>query len=476
MRPLLLALALLLQGIPVQQGGTVTGVLRDSQGKPLAGVRIAAVARGDSLEAGVNGVAMAGLTETDQQGRFTLENIPTGRYSIAAGRLDLQTYYSGTQSLADARILTITAGSSVADINFTLNDTSVGRASEFGIFSLQAIAATILVQILTANHERIPVSVSGKPVYLRLESTSMTTLPISIDEVSFSVPGPLVGDFRVVVENLPETYEVKSIRYGTTNITNGTFPLSAANFPTLPSPLPAVPPSNPNQVLIPGVSILTVVPTGMFIVGNSAPLTPARTPPSSLSITIGPTTSRTSEGVRVSGIIGGNSRGAVYLSGRPGTTFSDGSFEFRNVPQGRHVIASDDTVDPKAAVVIVGDKNLDGIELKTTALLPTDIRVPKDPAPTGPYAPGTIVPLARISGTVLDGETNTPLSEGRLMIGSEVRPRPISINAEGHFESMFLLPGTYDIKLEAFAHSTTRQTVTIQDKDVNLELLTRPLK
>jgi protocatechuate 3,4-dioxygenase beta subunit len=103
MTAILFSLMIVLQGIPVQQGGTVSGILRDSRGMPVAGVRMAAVARGDPLE---KAGPMSGITETDTQGRFTLENIPPGRYVIAAGRLDLQTFYPGTQSLWDAAILT----------------------------------------------------------------------------------------------------------------------------------------------------------------------------------------------------------------------------------------------------------------------------------------------------------------------------------------------------------------------------------
>ena len=94
----LLCVFLLLQGIPIQQGGKVTGTLRDNQGTPLPGVRMAAVTRSAAIEEAPTGVAMAGLAETDELGRFTLEDIPPGRYSIAAGRLDLQTYYPGTHS------------------------------------------------------------------------------------------------------------------------------------------------------------------------------------------------------------------------------------------------------------------------------------------------------------------------------------------------------------------------------------------
>src|SRR5262245_38949666 len=111
----LVALIFLIQGIPVQQGGSVTGVLRDSQGMPVAGIRMAAVARPDSLDQVAEGTAMAGIAETDEQGRFTLENIPPGRYYIAAGRLDLQTFFPGTQNMAEATVITIAAGAIVND-------------------------------------------------------------------------------------------------------------------------------------------------------------------------------------------------------------------------------------------------------------------------------------------------------------------------------------------------------------------------
>jgi len=126
---ILAPLFFLLQGIPVQQGGKVTGVLRDSTGAPLEAVRIAAVSRGGTIEDAALGAAMAGIAQTDVQGRFTLEGIPPGRYSIAAGRLDLQTYYPGTQLLTDATILTVTAGETISGINFVLNNTSFGRAA-----------------------------------------------------------------------------------------------------------------------------------------------------------------------------------------------------------------------------------------------------------------------------------------------------------------------------------------------------------
>src|SRR5688572_416644 len=159
MATLLFSLYLLLQGIPVQQGGSVRGVLRDSQGMPLAGVRMAAVARGAALdEIAVGGAAMAGLTETDEQGRFTLEDIPAGRYSIAAGRLDLQTYFPGTQSLAEATILTVKAGETLTGINFALHNASMGRSANSPILIVRPpqVQATIPVRVRVDNGGKLP--------------------------------------------------------------------------------------------------------------------------------------------------------------------------------------------------------------------------------------------------------------------------------------------------------------------------------
>ena len=458
------SLILLIQGIPVQQGGTVTGVLRDSQGMPVPGVRMAAVARGDTIEEAATGAAMAGLAETDQQGRFTLENIPPGRYSIAAGRLDLQTYYPGTQSLADATILTIAPGATISGITFVLNNTSVGRAPSIG-GGAPSITALIPVRVIAENGAKIPISADGKLIGLKLEwSTNLLTIPI--DAASFTVPGPVAAEFRVTVENLPQDYQVKSIVYGATPIPQGVFRLAPANFPTLvyatASPMAATSSTPP-----PSFQLLN------FAQYSSASLRPAPTPPSPLTITLG-VVSLSSPGVRVSGKIGTTDRRRVYISGRPGTVFSDGTFEFRDVPPGRHLIAAVGN-GGLASVVVVGDKDVAGIELKEVFILPADYREPREPMPAGPYAPGTIVPLARVAGTVVEENTKVPILEGNVLIRVGDFTRSFPIDEKGRFETFYLLPGTYDFRLQIFGHSTNGPTVTVDDKDVTLELPSRRL-
>jgi hypothetical protein len=482
-------LILFLQGIPVQQGGKVTGVLRDDMGIPLEGVRIGAVARGAAIEEAAEGAAMAGLAQTDEQGRFTLENIPPGRYSIAAGRLDLQTYYPGTQSLADATILTITAGETISGINFVLNNTSFGRSPGSGTVR---ITASIPVRVTMDKGGKVPISAEGKLISLRLESTS-GVLDIPIDGVSFVVPGPVATDFRLSVQDLPDTYEVKSIAYGATAIPQGIFRLSAANFPTVaaaPAPVTVTLPSSTGapatetelraflDALSRGAAAapLQTTQSTSVIVYSGNPLKPATTPPSTLSITLGEVAKPPSGGVRVSGnTTATRDRRRVYISGKPGVVFTDGSFEFRDVPPGRHLIASTGNGRPMAAVLVVGDKNVDGVELKETLLLPDDARVPKDPRPAGDVAPGTTVPLARITGTVIEELSKTPITEGEIQVRSGDASRTVSIDSTGRFEFSALLPGTYDLRLQIFGHTTVGPTVVVEDKNIDLEVTSRRL-
>jgi hypothetical protein len=131
---------LLLQGIPIQQGGTVSGILRDSSGAPVPGVRMAAVMRPDSLAEIAEGTASI-YAETDSEGKYSLESIPPGRYVIAAGRLDLQTFYPGTQEIENATVVSVTPGAKLANINFAMSGTSAGRAGNGRVGNINAIRA-----------------------------------------------------------------------------------------------------------------------------------------------------------------------------------------------------------------------------------------------------------------------------------------------------------------------------------------------
>src|SRR5688572_15853200 len=157
---LLLSL-LLFQVIPVQQPGTVTGVLRLPDGKPAAGVRISAVPQTNALEEAAGGPTLSSIGETDEQGRYRLDNVPPGRYFIAAGRLDLLTYYPGTPNMAAGQTVLVTSGVTVPSIEFVLNANSVGRSNPGEGSSLTLLNLPFEVR---SQGSRLPLLAAGKPV------------------------------------------------------------------------------------------------------------------------------------------------------------------------------------------------------------------------------------------------------------------------------------------------------------------------
>ena len=462
-----LALLLLVQGIPVQQGGTVTGTLRDATGRPLEGVRVAAVAKAGTPEEALGAAAMAGLAQTDAQGRFTLESIPPGRYVIAAGRLDRQTYYPGTSRQEDATIVTISPGVAIPGINFVLADTSLGRAGPGDpalTILLSSVAADIPVTVAGENGGKFPLTAKGTLVTVVVGSTSsFTTSSMPVDGSVLSVRGPVTSDFRVSVTNLPDTYVVKSITYGTRDITRGTFQLTPANFSI--SQNSGAPPQLLLQGLVAGAAANMTIPGP----------TPA-TPPSPLSIILGRSTSSPSAGAVVSGQTGSPMRRMVDISGKPGTFFSDGTFEFREVPPGRHLItASGGTSRPMAAIVVVGDQSVNNVELREIPLIPPGAPAHQSELSVGTYKPGSTIPLVRVTGTILEEMSRMPLDDGQLIIRYGDLARTYTIDKEGHFDALYLLPGKYDLTIQAFGHSTRTTEIDATDKDMTLELTTRKL-
>jgi hypothetical protein len=422
-------------------------------GMPLPGIRVAAVAKAGTPEEAISGASMAGIAETDEQGRFVLENIPPGRYIIAAGRLDRQTYHPGTQRPEDATVVTIAPGAVIVGINFVVGSASFGRASPLGVMFLAQLA-DVPVTVAGENGEKFPVSAGGKIVRVLLSST---TIPVAaampVDGNTISVPGPVTAEFRVSVVNLPEPYRVKSITYGATDITRGSFPLTPSNFYTTSA--------SPGSV-----------------VGLSAGLvTSATVSPSTVSITLARSGSIPSTGgAIVSGQTGNLGRSNVLISGKPGVFFSDGTFEFRGVPAGRHLIAAaGGSLKPTAAVVVVGEQHVENLELKEIPFVPPGAYTEQNVLPVGSYPAGTVIPLVRVTGTILEELSRKPLTEGELIVKQGDLSGLYRLDAQGHVEPLYLLPGKYTLTLQAFGHSTTETEIDVTDKDIALELTTRRL-
>src|SRR5215471_19690446 len=94
---------LVMQGMPVLAGqsGSISGTLKNAAGMPAAHVRVAAMVRPDSAQDSNSVSSFASLTETDDLGRYRLENVPPGHYYIVAGRVDLPTFFPGKVEMKD---------------------------------------------------------------------------------------------------------------------------------------------------------------------------------------------------------------------------------------------------------------------------------------------------------------------------------------------------------------------------------------
>jgi hypothetical protein len=123
------------------------------------------------------------------------------------------------------------------------------------------------------------------------------------NSVGISVQGPT--DVRATVEDLPDYYAVQSVMYGTTDVTRGTFRVSP-------------PPASQSGVL---------------------------------SITLSAKPPVAGTGSRVTGSIGSIGKRLIYISGKPGVVYADGTFEFRNVPAGRRFqIFAHSTLGPELII------------------------------------------------------------------------------------------------------------------------------
>jgi len=124
MTSFLLSVLLLAQA---QAGGTVSGVLRDTNGKPVPNIRVALAEVPITPNETAAGSVLVSLATTSESGAYRLENIPAGRYFITAGSVDKPTYYPGTADFATARQISISAGLLLAGMDFVVRAESLPR-------------------------------------------------------------------------------------------------------------------------------------------------------------------------------------------------------------------------------------------------------------------------------------------------------------------------------------------------------------
>jgi hypothetical protein len=487
----ILSVLLALQGIPIQAqlSGTVSGVLKDQTGKPLAGVRMAAVTKPDSPAEALSSAAMASIAETNAEGRYVLENIPPGRYYIAAGRVDFQTFFPGTPEMTAAKDVSVTSGAKISGIDFALDDNSAGRANA-GNASGRAATVDIPFLVIVDGGGPTPVSGGGQITTLLLTNTAggcCTPTPLSIGRTTVS--STQTGTYKVTIENLPENYVVKSMTSGPTNLLVDTLKVLPQNFQGVTTMIfqSSIAGSIVQQVNY-SLSLFSPLPTDpaaqqAYLAGVAAAQGRQQQQPyvpiSPIRITLSRVTPKTTNGVRVSGTLNSPGTRTVYASGISGATYEDGTFEILGVPPGRHVIATrynPPRTNPLGTSVVVEYRDLSGIVIDETTLLPGLSWEPTAALPVKNHAEG-VVPLANVAGTLAEEESKQPIREGTIIIRStnDYYAGSVNVDTEGRFEIPKVLPGTYDLEVHVFGHSTTKRRLEIDDENLKVNLTARRL-
>jgi hypothetical protein len=163
----------------------------------------------------------------------------------------------------------------------------------------------------------------------------------------------------------------------------------------------------------------------------------------------------------------------IYISGFPGTLYSDGSFEFRDVPPGLHKIMKTYKTLVTAAAVLVGNRDVDGVVLQRPQLMPADF-FDEPPKPSNGSPPESkTLSLVSITGQVLDPSSQEPLSEGTVTLAGYGAARHTFAIVDARFKIADLLPGTYSLTINVSGYATATQPVIVGTEDLKLDLIAR---
>jgi hypothetical protein len=446
---LLSVLLFFAQGVPFSRAedGTISGVLKTAAGAPAAGVRVAAAVVNREGPTKVN--ALVSITETGPDGRYLLEDIPPGRYYILAGRIDQPTFYPGTLQLGSGTSIAVTPGARISRIDFSIQSESTGRAGVGVGVTPQSVALPIDIRLEDGG--KVPLFVGTLYPVLRLTEPNQGARESYFNANAIFLP-PSPGEYRVEVRDLPTGYMVRSITDGPGQ---GAVDLTK-------NPLRLSPPS-PNATQVFAVSIPPNLPiTGIV---NAARFD------KTLFVVLArdPQVVSNASGVRVSGTTIPSDL-PIYLSGASGTVFTDGSFEFKGVLPGRHsLVRFVSSANSHGISIVVGDRDVDGVRLQSTTILPRDIEADA-PRPAGTHAAGSTLPLGKIGGRVVQESSGESLAVGGTvtLTGYQNAKRVYAIDGEGRFAIPGLLPGSYLLQLAVSGYEADTQTVVIDDGDAEI--------
>jgi len=212
--------------------GVVTGQVRTVDGAVSSGVRVAVMAVSESGSTPAPERIRVG--QTNDEGRYRLENIPAGRYYVIAGSVDVPTYFPGTPNAADATIVSIKSGAVIEYIDFarfaparTLPEptkaTVVNTGSVSGLQSTIPIA-NVTGQLLLETGAEIQDAESLGEIVVSAASdlNNVSTTVVKFDSRGRFAHGLGFGEYRFRFGVLSEEYVVRSMTSGTADLMKDT--------------------------------------------------------------------------------------------------------------------------------------------------------------------------------------------------------------------------------------------------------------
>lgn len=118
--PVLLALPGHLSLAAQAPDGIVAGRVLGADGNPAAGVRVAIVRLDPDGRVAFLGRPVR-ANRADADGMFRIEDVPAGRYGVAAGPDDAPSYFPGTYDAPMAGVITVDPGAVTSGIDFSLS-------------------------------------------------------------------------------------------------------------------------------------------------------------------------------------------------------------------------------------------------------------------------------------------------------------------------------------------------------------------
>ena len=112
------ALVLAQSSITTIASGAIEGRIFASDGTPMAHTRVSAIEVTQDFQNKPDTATQFRIVQTDMDGQYRIDNLPAGRYYIAAGLVASPTYYPGVTTVRGAEPLSLQNGSTLRNINF----------------------------------------------------------------------------------------------------------------------------------------------------------------------------------------------------------------------------------------------------------------------------------------------------------------------------------------------------------------------